>query len=346
MSSKTIPIPTVRVGGAIGPLPRGLTGWIARIADRASNRADRSNLPFDGEIDALFYRRAALPAPVGERAAAEASEARAEPPQDEPGLLIADLHSDTLLWGVDPLAARSGGHMDLPRLIAARSGLQVFGGPTWTPLPMRNSEQALCVSCESIDQSDALFPSQLLERARRGKAASRRKRAYKLAERFHQMLHRDGGRATQAIYRPEDLQGLWRGLGAPGPKNGRIGMMLSLEGLHWLEPDEDPAAVRAEIAALRAAGFRMIAPTHRFSNGMGGASEDCQGRMGLTRAGHAAFSACFESGVAVDLAHASPALIRDVAGLALTHGSRPLPVIVSHAGVRATKRQPRNLPDA
>ncbi|MBX2853439.1 MAG: membrane dipeptidase [Rhodobacteraceae bacterium] len=300
----------------IGPLPSGLGGWLARVADRASNHADRRDLPFHPALEAM------LP----------------------DGALLADLHADTLLWGVDPWRRRESGHTDLPRLFDARVGLQVFGGPTWTPLPMKNSEQALCVSCESIDQSNALFPSELIDRARRSRGVMRRRRAYRLAERFQDMLQADATGRLRPIYTPNDLNGLRTT--AMTPESAPLGVMLSLEGLHWVEPDASLRAIEAEINLLKAAGYRMIAPTHRFSNGLGGSSEDCHGRKGLTDAGRNALTLCFNAGIAVDLAHAAPAMIRDAAGVALNQPGGPRPLIVSHAGVRAAHRQARNLRDA
>ncbi|MCI4661588.1 MAG: membrane dipeptidase [Neomegalonema sp.] len=301
----------------IGPLPQGLSGWWARVADRNSNHADRRNLPWCPALTAAL--EADLPG----------------------GLLLADMHTDTLLWGVDPLAFRESGHVDVPRLREARVGLQIFGGPTWTPLPMKNREQALCVSCESIDQSDALFPAQILDRVRREKGILRRRRAHRLAERFHQMIEADAGKDLRPIYSASDLEGLRHSSG-----EGPIGVMLSLEGIHWIEPDASAHEVEEEIASLRAAGYRMLALTHRFSNGLGGSSEDCHGRQGLTAAGRAAVRACFEQGIAVDLAHASPALIREAAGLALNETGGSVPLIISHGGVRRSHRVARNLRDA
>ncbi len=321
MTAKPIAAPAGLKSSPIGPLPRGLSGWLARVADRASNSSDKKRMPFPEALDAAF---------------------------DEIGLSIVDLHSDTLLWGVDPWRRRAGGHVDIPRLLDARVGLQVFGGPTWTPLPIKNTERALCVSCNSIDQSDALFPSQWLDRMRRTKGSLRRRRAYRLAERFHELIARDRDNRLRPIYRADDLEGLReatprRGANKPA---GPLGVMLSLEGVHWIEPETPASEVRDEIAMLRSAGFRMIAPTHRFSNGLGGASEDCAGRFGLTRAGRAYLAACFEFGVAVDLAHAAPAVIREAAGLALSREGGPRPLIVSHAGVRGAHRVERNLRDA
>ncbi|MEL6979446.1 MAG: hypothetical protein AAGM38_12315, partial [Pseudomonadota bacterium] len=267
MSAKSVPNPAAAGDAPIGPLPQGLSGFLARVADRASNSADRRDLPFHEEISAAWA--------------------------DAPPTLLADLHSDTLLWGVDPWERRSTGHMDVPRLFDARVGLQVFGGPTWTPLPMKNAERNLCVSCDSIDQSNALFPSQWIDRVRRSKSALRRRRAFRLAERFHQMLLKDEEAQLRPIYTARDLDGLRSAnRDAAASRAAPLGVMLSLEGLHWIEPDAPPSLVREEVSALRAAGYRMIAPTHRFSNGLSGASEDCQGRRGLSPSGRAFLHAC------------------------------------------------------
>ncbi|MCI4665701.1 MAG: membrane dipeptidase [Neomegalonema sp.] len=321
MTTKPVAAPTALTPAPIGPLPKGLSGWLARVADRASNAADRTRIAFPSALEAAFA---------------------------EIGVSIVDLHADTLLWGVDPWRTRESGHVDIPRLIDARLGLQVFGGPTWTPLPMKNAEQALCVSCESIDQSDALFPSQWLDRLRRGKGALRRRRAYRLAERFQKMLADDRDKRLRPIYRPQDLDGLKQAVrpSQGAVSDGPLGVMLSLEGLHWVEPDASPEHVRDEVAMLRAAGYRMIAPTHRFSNGLGGASEDCSGRKGLSSAGRHFLHACWSLGIAVDMAHAAPAMIREAAGLALSHQNGVRPLIVSHAGVRGSHRVERNLRDA
>ena len=64
-------------------LPRGLPGAIARIAERVSNRCEKRDLP--------FHEAAA-------------------------GLFMADLHADTLLWGIEPLAPRAGGQTPVWRM--------------------------------------------------------------------------------------------------------------------------------------------------------------------------------------------------------------------------------------
>jgi len=291
-------------------LPLGLGGTLARIAAWGSNRAERRGLRF----------------------APEAA-----------GIPIVDLHADTLLWGYDPW--RGGpGHIDIPRLAASGVALQVFAAPTWTPLPSRDPENAICVNCESMDQSLPLFPSELWSGLKVAKQRRKRRRAFRIAQRFREMVAQGVGHKTAhliEIDRPEALDALAQRRGRTGPP--AVGVMLSLEGVHWISADAPAEAVVAEVAILHAAGFRMIALTHRFSNGLGGASEDCNARGGLTAAGRVMVETCLQRGVALDLAHASRAVVEEAAEIALDqpYGRRPL--FVSHAGVTAVHERSRNL---
>lgn len=291
-------------------LPRGLPGAIARIAERVSNQTDVRDLDFHSAADGLF---------------------------------LADLHCDTLLWGVDPLTPRNGGHIDGPRLARAGMGLQVFAAPTWTPLPFRNDEDRLVVSARSFDQSHGLFPTELLTPARE-RNRKRRSRALAIARRFHEMIRdsQSDKAPFEAIplMKSADLDGLSRGDGRP-----KIGVMLALEGLHWLGEDDPADRVEAAVDELYEAGFRMLAPTHRFSNGLGGASENSAGKGGLTATGRKWLTQCFDRRIVVDLAHASSALIREASGMALTRDDGPRPIIVSHAGIKAVNPRSRNLSD-
>lgn len=263
------------------------------------------------------------------------------------GLFLADLHADTLLWGVDPWRRRSGGHLDIPRLVEAGIGLQVFGGPTWTPLPRGvegNGGCGDCVSAESLDQASVLFPAELWTSLWRDQKTRRRDRAMRLAARFRRMIEAapNGGARLVPVLSACDVDRLAARRPAD-PARPEIGVMLSLEGLHWLDATSDRAAVAAEIAALKAEGFRMIAPTHRFSNGLGGASEDPEQGTGLSAAGRHVIEACFDQGVAVDMAHASSAVIQEASALSLARADGVKPLVVSHGGLRATHPKPRNL---
>ncbi|HEY5027049.1 MAG TPA: membrane dipeptidase, partial [Candidatus Angelobacter sp.] len=89
---------------------------------------------------------------------------------------------------------------------------------------------------------------------------------------------------------------------------------------------------------LYSAGFRMMAPTHFTDTAIAGAAAGMK-KGGLTDLGRQWVHAMESHHMLIDLAHASPATLRDITAMA----TRPL--IVSHAGVRSTCDNPRNLSD-
>jgi microsomal dipeptidase-like Zn-dependent dipeptidase len=82
----------------------------------------------------------------------------------------------------------------------------------------------------------------------------------------------------------------------------------------------------------------MIGFAHFFDNPFAGSSAG-EEKHGLTELGRRALARMDELSLIADLAHASPATLRDV----LAHTRRP--VVVSHTGVQATCAGPRNLSD-
>ena len=82
----------------------------------------------------------------------------------------------------------------------------------------------------------------------------------------------------------------------------------------------------------------MMGITHFFDNELGGSSAGSV-RGGLTAFGREAVHWMERRRVLVDVAHASPATIDDVLGMATR------PVVVSHTGVLGTCPGPRNLSD-
>lgn len=87
-----------------------------------------------------------------------------------------------------------------------------------------------------------------------------------------------------------------------------------------------------------AAGFRMMAPTHFTDTAIAGSAAGMS-KGGLTALGRQWVRAMETHHMLIDLAHASPATLRDVTAMA----TRPL--IVSHTGVKGTCNNPRNLSD-
>lgn len=244
-------------------------------------------------------------------------------------LFVADLHADSLLWDRDLVRRSSAGHMDLPRMAEGNVGLQVFTIVTDTPSETPRPDGGHCVLASSRDLTGLLTWLEL-----RPVAAwfSLRARALDQAE----ALHRTAARSRAAVAEgtaPElmvvkslgDLRLLMARL-ARG--EAVVGGLLGVEGAHWVgERGQDEASVRRDVRELFDAGVRVFAPTHRFDNVLGGASEGCSGR-GLTQAGRWALEEAERLGMVIDLAHASSASVRDALGLLRA------PVVVSHTGLQ------------
>jgi len=82
----------------------------------------------------------------------------------------------------------------------------------------------------------------------------------------------------------------------------------------------------------------MMAPTHFTDTAIGGAAAGFT-KGGLTSLGREWVKQMEARHMLIDLAHASPATLRDVTAMATR------PVIVSHTGVQGTCNNPRNLSD-
>ena len=89
---------------------------------------------------------------------------------------------------------------------------------------------------------------------------------------------------------------------------------------------------------LEAAGFRLLGLTHFFDNELGGSLHGTS-QAGLTDFGREVVAEMVARRIIIDLAHASPAMVRDVLAMP---GTRP---IISHTGIRSQCDTPRNLPD-
>ncbi|MGL4541800.1 MAG: dipeptidase [Polymorphobacter sp.] len=235
-------------------------------------------------------------------------------------LVIADLHSDTLLWkrAVDDLATR--GHVDLPRLEAGNVALQVFSSVTKTPKGQNyeaNSADTDNITLLAVAQLQPVRTwNSLLERSlwhaeklRRAEAGSEgRLRIVRSGADIDRLLtDRAGGRQV-------------------------TGALLSVEGLQDLE------GKLANVATLHDAGFRMAGLAHFFDNDVAGSMHGLN-KGGLTPLGRQVVADMEQRGMIVDLAHASPAAFAETLAMATR------PVVVSHGGVKATCTTTRNLTD-
>ncbi len=236
-------------------------------------------------------------------------------------LRIVDLHADPLLWPRDLLARGEVGQVDVPRLIEGRVALQVFGVPTQTPYGL-NFERN---SAETFDMTTPLVIAGGWEPR---SWTSRLARALHQAEVLHDAAEDSGGKLAVLGSR-EDLESFLR---AHAQDSQQVASFLGLEGMHALDGRVD------SLEELHAAGFRMVGFAHFFDNAFAGSSAG-EEKHGLTALGREALARMEQLGMTADLAHASPAAIRDVLALATR------PVVVSHTGVKATCPGPRNLSD-
>ena len=235
-------------------------------------------------------------------------------------LMVADLHNDLLLWPRDPLTRYNRGHSDVPRLRDGNVGLQVFAAVTKVP----RGRSYAGTDADAIDQIPFLVAAQ---RWPPRTWTSRLARARYQARKLHRTVARDD--ALTLLRTQADLN---RTLARRDENSDVLGTLLAVEGLHALEGDA------ANVDTLVADGYRMMSLTHIHDNTLGGSSTGLE-KGGLTDFGSEVLERMQAHDVAIDLAHASEAVIDDV--LARTDA----PVVVSHTGVRGTCDSPRNLSD-
>ncbi|MFC3568677.1 dipeptidase [Paracoccus simplex] len=238
-------------------------------------------------------------------------------------LVIGDWHSDALLWDRDLLDRAERGHTDIPRLAEGNVAVQVFTTVTKSPRGQNYSQN----SAEAPDNITPLFIGQLrplpswfsLKERALVQAAALRRAAEAAPDRL--MLIRSAA----------DLQTLLE-----ARQNGAqtVGAILGSEGGHPLEGNI------ANLQVLYGAGFRLLGLTHFFDNELGGSLHGEGGSgSGLSDFGREVVAEMMDKRMIIDLAHASPQMVRDVLAIP---GTRP---ILSHTGIHGRCASPRNLPD-
>jgi microsomal dipeptidase-like Zn-dependent dipeptidase len=234
-------------------------------------------------------------------------------------LTIADLHADSLLWGRNLLHRSSTGHVDVPRLAEGNVAIQAFTVVT-TSAQNQNIYQ-------NAGSSDTVHYLSILEGWPPRTWNSPKQRALYQAGRLQKFAAQSNGALT-LIRSRSDLQQF---LSTRGSSHAVAGF-LGAEGAQPLEGD------LKNLDDLYAAGFRMMAPTHFTDTAIGGSASGMH-KAGLTALGRQWVHAMEAHHMIIDLAHASPATVRDVTAIA----TRPL--LVSHTGVKGTCNNPRNLSD-
>ncbi len=235
-------------------------------------------------------------------------------------LLVADLHADTLLWNRDPARRGTYGHIDLPRLLDASMGLQVFSAVTKTPRGLNFEHNA--------GTTDNITPLVIAQRWPLRTWTSLTERARYQAQRLHRLADNSDGHFVVLRSRSD----LARLLAQRNNGNAITAGLLAIEGMHALEGKPE------NLGRLHEAGFRMMGLTHFFDNALGGSAHGIA-KGGLTEFGLGMVKQMERLGIVVDLAHASPQLIADVLEVARQ------PVVVSHTGVKGTCPRTRNLSD-
>ncbi len=238
-------------------------------------------------------------------------------------LVIGDWHADSLLWDRD-LTKRSGrGQVDLPRLIEGNVALQVFTTVTKSPSGLNYEKN----SAEARDNITMLYIGQLRPfRSWLDLTERALEQARQLAideEKAPEMLKIVRSRADLAavLTRRENGEKV-------------VGGILGAEGGHALAGD------MVNLDRLYDAGFRLMGLTLFFDNELGTSLHGEAGASkGLTRFGRSVVKKMVEKHMIIDLAHASPRVVREVLDMV------DVPVIVSHTGIYSQCQTVRNLPD-
>jgi microsomal dipeptidase-like Zn-dependent dipeptidase len=235
-------------------------------------------------------------------------------------LAVADLHADSLLWGRDLVVRGNHGQVDVPRLREAGVAIQMFTIVTKSPRNL-NIER-------NDDTSDDITLLALAQRWPPRTWRSLAERALYQAGRLEAMAARSGGALT-LVRSAADLEGSLR----RHSKTGQVAGLLGIEGAHALDGD------LANLDRFFDAGIRMLSPSHFFDTDIGGSAHGVA-KGGLTDKGRELVRRMETKRMLVDVAHASPQTFDDVIGMATR------PVVVSHAGVKGTCDNRRNLSDA
>ena len=237
------------------------------------------------------------------------------------GLFIADLHADNLLWKRDSAKRHNHGHVDLPRLREGGVDFQVFSAVTKSPRGQNFGGN----SSEAPDNITPLAIAQLWPVRTWGSIYERA--AYQ-AQRL-QKLERDADNRLVIARTKADIE---------QPAGTLVGLLLT-EGSHPLEGE------LSNIDRLYAEGYRAMGLQHFFDNALGGSLHGAE-KGGLTPFGREAVARMWDMDIAVDLAHSSERVARDVLAMNRERAEAGA-VFISHGGVRGGcgVTNQRNLPD-
>lgn len=235
-------------------------------------------------------------------------------------LFIVDLHSDSLLWQRDLSERSARGQVDLPRMREGNVAIQVFSATTKSPTGQNYESNTAGTDTITALAIASGWPtstwSSLFARAQ-----------YQL-DKLHSLV---AANQPDVIFirRKADLESL---VTARQSDRNVVGAMYLIEGAHPLEGDVN------NLNKLQAQGLQFVGLTHFFDNELGGSLHGISGE-GLTEFGRRVVTRADQLNMTIDIAHASPQMVRD----ALKLTSRP--VILSHGGFKGHCDSARNLDD-
>ena len=231
-------------------------------------------------------------------------------------LLIADLHTDSLLWRRNPEKRWTRGHVDIPRLREGGVDIQIFSAVTKSPRGLNFDGN----DADAPDDITTLAQVQLWPMRTWG---SIYERAAFQAQRLQKLEKRSKNKLVIARTKSDLEQ----------PKGTLITLLLT-EGSHPLEGKIE------NIERLYNEGYRAMGLQHFFDNELGGSMHG-RSQAGLTEFGRQAVLEMERRNIMIDVAHSSRQTVRDV--LAITQA----PLFISHGGTISgcPKTANRNLPD-
>lgn len=220
---------------------------------------------------------------------------------------VADAHADSLLWNRDLRLRQTAGHVDFARLRDAGVRLQAF-----------------TVVTRGFPVVGGFKPFAALHGWPRAARASPWARAQFQISQLHAFCADQSARA-RVVASKSELEA--------AEQAGLLACVLGIEGGHALEGQV------ARVAELAQQGVRFLGLTHLSANALGGSATPGMRGRGLSALGAQVVEALGASGLAVDVAHASPRLLEALLG------QKEAPVFCSHTGVRGAAKHWRNLPD-
>ncbi|GAB5453562.1 MAG: membrane dipeptidase [Halioglobus sp.] len=235
-------------------------------------------------------------------------------------LFVADLHSDSLLWRRNLSRHSDRGQMDLPRLREGNVALQVFSATTKSPAGQNYAS--------NTGDSDRITLLAALQGWPIKTWGSLMARAQYQLDKLHKLVAEQSNGLVLVRTKGEFEQLLL----AREQGEAVMGAMYLIEGGHPLEGKLE------NLDELQRRGLHFVGMTHFFDNALAGSLHGQSG-AGLTGFGRAVVARAEELKMTVDIAHVSPAAVRDI----LAQSNRP--VILSHGGFKGVCDTDRNLSD-